>query len=102
MIVLKITGFSLGGIALVLYVSPYFFKDQINDGIKEIAKDYVKTEITFKHSDISFFNHFPKQTVIHTKPSIKSSALSVLRLENSPFFFIFSFSLNFFILFSIF
>ena len=46
--VLKITGFSLGGIALVLYVSPYFFKDQINDGIKEIAKDYVKTEIKFK------------------------------------------------------
>ena len=72
--VLKITGFSLGGIALVLYVSPYFFKDQINDGIKEIAKDYVKTEITFKHLDISFFNHFPKLTVTLTDSSIKGSA----------------------------
>ena len=71
--VLKITGFSLGGIALVLYVSPYFFKDQINDGIKEIAKDYVKTEITFKHLDISFFNHFPKLTVTLTDSSIKGS-----------------------------
>lgn len=72
--VLKITGFSLGGIALVLYVSPYFFKDQINDGIKEIAKDYVKTEIKFKHLDISFFNHFPKLTVTLTDSSIKGSA----------------------------
>ena len=71
--VLKITGFSLGGIALVLYVSPYFFKDQINDGIKEIAKDYVKTEIKFKHLDISFFNHFPKLTVTLTDSSIKGS-----------------------------
>ncbi|MEG1386950.1 MAG: AsmA-like C-terminal region-containing protein [Algoriella sp.] len=72
--VLKITGFSLGGIALVLYVSPYFFKDQINDGIKEIAKDYVKTEIEFKDLDISFFNHFPKLTVTLTDSSIKGSA----------------------------
>ena len=71
--VLKITGFSLGGIALVLYVSPYFFKDQINDGIKEIAKDYVKTEIEFKDLDISFFNHFPKLTVTLTDSSIKGS-----------------------------
>ena len=71
--VLKITGFSLGGITLVLYVSPYFFKDQINDGIKEIAKDYVKTEIKFKHLDISFFNHFPKLTVTLTDSSIKGS-----------------------------
>ena len=47
--VVKITGFSLGGIALVLYVSPYFFKDQINEGIKSVVENYVKTEIEFKN-----------------------------------------------------
>ncbi|MFV0191150.1 MULTISPECIES: AsmA family protein [unclassified Empedobacter] len=71
--VIKITGFSLGGIILVLYVSPYFFKDQINEGIKSIAENYVKTEIEFKDLDISFFNHFPKLTVTLTDSSIKGS-----------------------------
>ena len=71
--VVKITGFSLGGIALVLYVSPYFFKDQINEGIKSVAENYVKTEIEFKDLDISFFNHFPKLTVTLTDSSIKGS-----------------------------
>ena len=72
--VAKITGLSLGGVALVLYVSPYFFKDQINDGIKEVAKNYIKTELDFKDLDISFFNHFPKLTVTLTDSSIKGSA----------------------------
>lgn len=71
--VMKITGISLGGIALVLYVSPYFFKEQINDGIKEVAKNYIKTEVDFKDLDISFFNHFPKLTVTLTDSSIKGS-----------------------------
>ena len=71
--VIKITGISLGGIALVLYVSPYFFKEQINDGIKEVAKNYIKTEVDFKDLDISFFNHFPKLTVTLTDSSVKGS-----------------------------
>lgn len=71
--VIKITGFSLGGITLVLYVTPYFFKDQINEGIKSVAENYVKTEIEFKDLDISFFNHFPRLTVTLTDSSIKGS-----------------------------
>ena len=71
--VMKITGITLGGVALALYVSPYFFKEQINDGIKEVAKNYIKTEVDFKDLDISFFNHFPKLTVTLTDSSIKGS-----------------------------
>lgn len=52
-----------------------FFKDQINEGIKSIAENYVKTEIEFKDLDISFFNHFPKLTVTLTDSSIKGSKL---------------------------
>jgi len=71
--VLKISGISLGSIMLVLLVTPYFFKDSINSGIKEISKSYIKTEVDFKDLDISFFKHFPNLTVTLTNSSVKSS-----------------------------
>ncbi|NOJ76409.1 AsmA-like C-terminal region-containing protein [Empedobacter stercoris] len=71
--VMKITGISLGGVVLVLYVSPYFFKEQINNGIKEVAKNYINTAVDFKDLDVSFFRHFPKLTVTLTDSSIKGS-----------------------------
>lgn len=71
--VLKISGISLGSIMLVLLVTPYFFKDSINSGIKEISKSYIKTELDFKDLDISFFKHFPNLTVTLTNSSVKSS-----------------------------
>lgn len=71
--VLKISGISLGSIMLVLLVTPYFFKDSINSGIKKISKSYVKTEVDFKDLDISFFKHFPNLTVTLTNSSVKSS-----------------------------
>lgn len=58
--VMKITGISLGGVVLVLYVSPYFFKEQINNGIKEVAKNYINTAVDFKDLDVSFFSSFSK------------------------------------------
>lgn len=71
--VVKITGISLGSFALVLYVSPYFFKDSINEGIKDIAKNYIKTDVDFKDLDISFFKHFPNLTVTLSDTSVKGS-----------------------------
>lgn len=74
--ILKISGISIGSIALILYVSPYFFKDTINSGIKEVSKSYVKTKVDFQDLDISFFTHFPNLTVTLTNSSVKG---------NSPF-----------------
>ena len=82
--VVKITGFSLGGIALVLYVSPYFFKDQINEGIKSVAENYVKTEIEFK--DLEGYltinivgngtGNFASQIICNDRPGIYSTELT--------------------------
>lgn len=71
--VLKGTGIALSSLALGLYVSPYFFKGTINEGIKEVANNYVKTEVEFQNIDISFFKHFPKLTVTLENSSIKAS-----------------------------
>lgn len=71
--ILKISGISLGSIVLLLLITPYFFKDSINSGIKEISKSYIKTKVDFKDLDISFFKHFPNLTVTLTNSSVKSS-----------------------------
>lgn len=71
---MKISGISIGSILAILSVAPYFFEDTINQGIKEVAKNYVKTEVEFKDLNISFFKHFPNLTVTLTESSIKSSA----------------------------
>ncbi|WP_426278990.1 AsmA family protein [Chryseobacterium sp. S-02] len=73
---LKISGISLGSVVLILFVTPYFFKDTINNGIKEVSKSYIKTKVDFKDLDISFFTHFPNLTVTLTNSSVKG---------NSPF-----------------
>lgn len=64
---------TIGGLAVVLYVAPYFFKDEINDGIKEVAKNYVKTNIDFKDLDVSFYKHFPKLTVTLNESAIQGA-----------------------------
>jgi AsmA protein len=63
-------------VALILFVTPYFFRDTINNGIKEVSKSYIKTKVDFKDLDISFFTHFPNLTVTLTNSSVKG---------NSPF-----------------
>ncbi|MFT3920706.1 AsmA family protein [Cloacibacterium sp.] len=71
--IIKISGISLGGVVLVLYASPYFFKDTINNGIKKATKSYIKTDVDFKDLNISFFTNFPNLTVTLTNSSVKGS-----------------------------
>lgn len=71
--ILKGAGITVGGMALVLYLSPFLFKGTIDNGIKDVAKNYVKTEVEFKKLDISFFKHFPKLTVTLEDSSIKGT-----------------------------
>lgn len=66
-------GIAIGSLALVLYASPYFFKEEIDNGIKEVANNYIKTDVDFQDLDISFFTHFPKLTVTLNNSSIKGS-----------------------------
>ena len=70
---LRNTGIFLGSITLLLYTSPYFFKEEIDNGIKEVAKNYIKTDVEFNDLDVSFFKHFPKLTVTLNDSSIKGS-----------------------------
>ena len=69
-----IIGISISSFGLLLYITPYLFKDSINSGIKEVAKSYVKTDVQFKDIDISFFKHFPHLTVTLENTFIKGSA----------------------------
>lgn len=71
---LKIIGISVGSIGIILYITPFFFKDTINSSVKELSKSYIKTEVDFKNLDISFFKHFPNLTVTLENTSIKGSA----------------------------
>ena len=72
--IFKIILLTLSCFITFLAVLPYFFKDEINNGIKDIANNYIKTEVEFKDLEISFFTHFPKLTVTLNETSIKESA----------------------------
>lgn len=72
--ILKLLLVIMISVVSLLFVTPYLFKDQIDQGIKEIAKNYIKTEVRFKELNVSFFTHFPKLTVTLTESSIQGAS----------------------------
>ncbi|WP_177763228.1 AsmA-like C-terminal region-containing protein [Flavobacterium sp. I3-2] len=59
----KVSSIVLVGIAGLLYVLPYFFKDTITKSVNELAKDFVKSDVRFEKINLSFYTHFPNLTV---------------------------------------
>lgn len=71
---LKISGIVLGVIAILLYVIPYFFKDEITKSVNDIAKDYIKSDVEFEKINLSFYSHFPNLTVSLENSKIGASS----------------------------
>lgn len=61
--VLKITAISLGALLLLLFVSPYLFKDAISREVQQSINKSIKGEVKFSGVGLSFFNHFPSLTL---------------------------------------
>lgn len=59
----KILSTVLVGIAILLYILPFFLKESITKSVNELAKDYVKSEVRFEKINLSFYTHFPNLTV---------------------------------------
>lgn len=69
----KISGLLIGVFIAILFLSPYLFKDSINQGVEKLAGNYIKTEVKFKDLNVSFFKSFPKLTVTLDEVEIKGT-----------------------------
>lgn len=67
----------LGGLIAIALISmaviPYFFKDQINASIKEIANKNISGELQYNDIELSFFKHFPSLTTSITDVKLKGA-----------------------------
>ncbi len=73
----KIGYFIIGIVAFILIAMvsiPYFFKDQIQSTIKEIANKNINGDLQFSDIDVSFFTHFPSLTTSIHDVKLKGSA----------------------------
>ncbi len=59
----KVFGGIIGFILLAMLIIPTLFKDTISEKIRQLAGEYLSSEVQFKDSDVSFFRHFPSLTL---------------------------------------
>ncbi|HNY03569.1 MAG TPA: AsmA family protein, partial [Bacteroidales bacterium] len=71
---LKIGGIAIAALLLILFLSPYLFKDRIESEVKKMVNRTLKSEINFSGTDISFFRHFPYLSLTLRDFSLMSSA----------------------------
>lgn len=61
--ILKILGITILVLLLVIIVSPFLFKDKLEDLLKKNINDNLNATVSWKSLDISLLTHFPKATV---------------------------------------
>jgi AsmA protein len=71
---LKITGFVLASVLLILFLAPYIFPDTVGKQIKHFTNQSIKGEINFSRARLSFFTHFPSLTLTLYDVDLKGSA----------------------------
>lgn len=71
---LKISGISLGGLLLFLFVLPYLFPQTISEGIKTWTNRNINGKLNFSRMKLSFYDHFPSLTLTLQDFSLKGSA----------------------------
>ena len=59
---------------LCLILTPFFFKDKLEQVVKHTANKTLNTELNFSEMEISFIRHFPHLTINLSDFSLKSSA----------------------------
>jgi AsmA protein len=72
--ILKITGITIAGILLLLFLLPILFPGTIGEKVKNFANERLKGELNFSKVRLSFFSHFPSFTVSLYDFSLKGSA----------------------------
>jgi len=72
--ILKYTGITLGSIALLLFIMPYFFPDTIGNAVKDWTNDHINGKVAFHKMRLSFFKHFPSLTLTLYDFSLMGSA----------------------------
>lgn len=71
---LKISGISLGGSLLLLFILPYLFPKTISEGIKTWTNNNINGKMNFSKVKLSFYDHFPSLTLTLHDFSLKGSA----------------------------
>ncbi len=72
--VLKITGFALLTILILLIVAPFVFESQLKDLVKKTMNDNLDAQVDFEDIDLSMFRSFPKATLVIENLSIINKA----------------------------
>ncbi len=72
--IFKITGLSVAGILLLLFLAPVLFPGTVAEKIKNWTNDSLDGELNFSKVRLSFFNHFPSLTVTLYDFTLKGSA----------------------------
>ncbi|MDX1760796.1 MAG: AsmA-like C-terminal region-containing protein [Christiangramia sp.] len=61
---LKILGFVLLTILILLFVAPFVFESQLKDLVKKTMNDNLDAQVDFEDIDLSMFRSFPKATLV--------------------------------------
>ncbi|MBG9375358.1 AsmA family protein [Panacibacter sp. DH6] len=70
----RITGITIAGILLLLFLLPLLFPGFVADKIKQWTNNAITTELNFSKARLSFFNHFPSLTLTLHDVSLMGSA----------------------------
>ncbi|CAL65232.1 AsmA-like C-terminal region-containing protein [Christiangramia forsetii] len=73
---LKILGFVILTIIILLIVAPFIFESQLKDLVKKTMNDNLNAQVDFKDIDLSMFRSFPEATLVIEDLSI---------INNEPF-----------------
>ena len=73
---LKILGFVLLTILILLFIAPFIFESQLKDLVKKTMNDNLNAQVDFEDIDLSMFSSFPKATLVIEDISI---------INNEPF-----------------
>lgn len=71
---LKITGLSIAGLLLLLFLAPILFPGTVAEKIKQWTNKSLAGELNFSKARLSFFKHFPSLTLTLYDFSLKGSA----------------------------
>jgi len=72
--ILKITGITVAGLVLLLFLLPYLFPGFVSNKIRQWARHSVKSELHFSAARLSFFRHFPALTLTLYDVKLNGSA----------------------------
>jgi len=72
--IFKITGLSIAGILLLLFLTPILFPGTVAEKIKDWTNSSLDGELNFSKVRLSFFKHFPSLTVTLYDFTLKGSA----------------------------